>query len=139
MSFKQFENYLSDSEKYKFTSGDYGPGVSWREWFYQSVIWVMINYIVKFFMLLILFMNLEFFSFLSSWILAPFEISARFEIVYIMVLMPTFLNGLAFWMTDTYLKEQQTNQDEIDKDNSENSLFKNSKNTEKSLRRLMTT
>ena len=42
-------------------------------------------------------------------------------------------------MTDTYLKEQQTNQDEIDKDNSENSLFKNSKSTEKRLKRLMTT
>jgi len=131
MTFKQIEIYLSDSNKYKFVSGDYGPNDSWKSWMYQCIIWLLTNYLVKFFLLLVLFMNVEFFSFLSSWVLGPFQINPRVELVYVMVLLPTLLNGFAFWLTDSYLKREETS----GKSSETDSFFKNS---EKKLRRMMT-
>lgn len=132
MAFKQFESYFSNSEKYKFVSGEYYRGNSCGEWFYQTVIWFVITNMVKCFMVLLLFMNLEFFSFFSSWILAPFLINPRIELIYVMILAPVLLNGWAFWMTDSYLKKEEGAKDEDD-----NEIL--IANTEKRLRRMMTT
>jgi len=52
-----------------------------------------------------MFMNIELIlQFLSSWILAPFEISLKFKITFMVVFLPTILKAFAFWMTDSYLK-----------------------------------
>ena len=132
MVFKHLEIYLSDSKKYRFTSGEYGSDVLWSKWLYQCVIWLGIIYLVKIFLLLILFMNIEFFSFLSSWVLAPFQISPKIELVYVMVFSPTFLNAFAFWMTDSYLKKEDSEKEDSDS----NGLIKSSE--EKRLKKLMT-
>lgn len=133
MIFKQIEIFSYDFEKLYFVSGDYGTENPWKNWLYQTFLWMSMTGIIKIFLFIILYLNIEFFSFLTNWILIPFEISPKIELMYIMVFVPSILNGLSFWVTDLYLKNLREN---IEEERDSETLIRNK---ESKLRKLMTT
>lgn len=134
MAFKQIEILLSDSPKYRFQSGKYSKEGYFWSWCYQCSIWLLVNLTVKIFIILILFFNVEFFSFFTSWVLAPFQISPRAELVYIMIVFPAVLNGISFWITDNYLQMEESKESSEDLD----CLVRESRCTEKRLHKMFT-
>lgn len=130
MIFKQIEVFCSDFEEIRFVSGEYGKENVGKNWLLQTILWSSLTILVKLFLFLVVFMNFEFFSFLTNWVLAPFQINPHIELFYIMVFLPCVLNAIAFWVTDSYLQKEKICED------SEN-LIK--KSPESRLRKLMTT
>ena len=104
---KECEKIVSKYEKFIFKCGDYGSKACWKIWAYQTLIWLIINVVVKSVILILLVVNSDFFAFLAEFLLIPFESHPKIELFFIMALMPFLLNSFAFWITDTYLKEER--------------------------------
>lgn len=129
ISLKECEKLAMNYERFAFKCGDYGSKASWKIWAYQTLIWLIINLVVKCAILTLLVVNSEFFVFLAEFLLIPFENYPKMELFFIMVLMPFLLNSFAFWMTDAYLKKQSNEKkynckkEEAEPDEQETTLF----------------
>lgn len=135
MIFKQIEFFCSDFDEIRFTCGQYSKENTGKNWLFQTFMWSCLTIIVKMFLFSIVFMNFEFFSFLTNWVLAPFQINPHIELFYIMVFLPTVFNAIAFWVTDNYLQKENS----ISFENCEDSDNLIKKSPGSRLRKLMTT
>jgi hypothetical protein len=91
-----------------FRFGDYGDPPQLTIFFVQLVVWLLIVTSVK---LLILTTLLNFLLPINSWINYIFtgiSDNAELELIVVMILVPTLLNSVQFWVTDTFLKKHFT-------------------------------
>lgn len=86
--------------------GDYGDPPQLCIWFPQLIVWMSIVVIAK---LITLYMLLQFLYPLNEIISVIFRIfhdKPQIELVLVMVVIPTIMNTIQFWVTDTFLKRK---------------------------------
>lgn len=89
-------------------SGVYFGENKWIHWRDQVGAWVAVLTLVK---IVILFFMWIFSSFLAFWgriLFKPFQANIRFELLFVMIFFPGFLNVIYFWVIDTYIKAEGT-------------------------------
>lgn len=86
--------------------GDYGDPPQLHYFVMQLVAWVSIVVTVKAIILSLMLHVLLPINGFIAYLFTAFEGHARLELVMVMVIIPTVLNTLAFWVTDTFLKRQ---------------------------------
>ena len=113
---QQILRYQSCSRVMKF--GDYGNPPELCIWIPQLTVWLIIVVMTKimtlYFMLQFIFPLNEFVAVLFS-ALPPHE--PEVELVLVMIIIPTIMNTIQFWITDTFLKlqqEEETGDSELD-------------------------
>lgn len=105
---RMFESFV---DKYPITCrmlrfGEYGDPPHLLYFFVQLIAWVSIVIVVKIIILsLMLNLLLPINGFLA-YIFSALESHADLELVMVMIVIPTILNTLAFWVTDTVLKKK---------------------------------
>ena len=55
-----------------------------------------------------MFLNREFLDLIAEILLSVFRNYPKAELVIVMIIVPTMLNGLQFWITDEYLKNKKS-------------------------------
>ncbi len=93
-----------------FKSGDYGsPGnIHWGKYFRQLFIWLFIVSVMKCTMVLIMIIGHIPLVAIASGILSPFDYSAEFKLIIVMVFTPLLMNTVQFWITDSFTKKKPT-------------------------------
>ncbi|KAK4465652.1 vacuolar membrane protein-domain-containing protein [Cladorrhinum samala] len=86
-------------------SGNYGnpPNAWW--WFKQSIIYFVGLMGMKI-CVLILFMALPWISEIGDWALGWTEGNEKLQIVFVMMLFPLIMNGMQYYIIDSYIKKQ---------------------------------
>ena len=73
-------------------------------WFNQVFVWMIIQTVAK----IIIYYFMVFFSYplavFGGIIFEPIQTNIRFELLFVMIVFPGFLNVLYFWIADHYLK-----------------------------------
>jgi hypothetical protein len=88
--------------------GDYGTPPQLLIWFPQLVVWMIIVVIAK---ILTMFLLFQF--------LAPLDVIISNVFSILMVIIPTIMNTVQFWVTDTFLKrkmEEEVRDSELDEE-----------------------
>lgn len=86
--------------------GDYGNPPQLCIWFPQLIVWMCIVVLAKFFTLYMLFQFIYPLNDLISVLFSVFHDKPEIELVLVMVIIPTIMNTIQFWVTDTFLKRQ---------------------------------
>lgn len=86
--------------------GEYGDPPQLSIWFPQLMVWLGIVVVAKVITLLLLFQFLAPLDVLISAIFAIFHGHPELELVTVMIVIPTIMNIMQFWVTDTFLKRQ---------------------------------
>jgi len=80
-----------------------GPGGLFH-WFNQVLVWIIIQSIAK----VIIYYTMVFFAeplaFFGGILFEPFQVNIRFELLFVMIFFPGFLNVIYFWIADHFLK-----------------------------------
>ncbi|CAJ1957274.1 unnamed protein product [Cylindrotheca closterium] len=80
-----------------------GPG-GLIHWFNQVLVWIIIQSIAK----VIIYYTMVFFAeplaFFGGILFEPFQVNIRFELLFVMIFFPGFLNVIYFWIADHFLK-----------------------------------
>jgi hypothetical protein len=84
--------------------GEYGNPPQLNVWFKQLFVWLTIVVIAKVVTLYLLYQLIVPLNEILSDIFAVFHDKPELELVLVMIIIPTILNTLQFWVTDTYLK-----------------------------------
>lgn len=96
------------AEKYNITSilhtGVYHGKDAWKHWLHQSIAWVFILTVVKILIYYFMVIFSDALAFFGSILFAPLQINIRFELLFVMIFFPGFLNVIYFWIADSYLK-----------------------------------
>mmetsp|Transcript_15268 Transcript_15268/g.25409 ORF Transcript_15268/g.25409 Transcript_15268/m.25409 type:complete len:286 (-) Transcript_15268:110-967(-) len=117
-------------------SGVYIGNTAMLHWAHQVVAWLLILTIVKIVMYLFMWIASEPLAWIGSILFAPLQANKRFELLFVMILFPGFLNIIYFWIADHYLKagsehtsahEQEIETTEITTDKEESLLTDNDK------------
>ena len=91
-------------------SGVYtGPNGIWH-WVSQCIAWLVIQTIVKVIIYLFMWLCSAPLAWLGSVLFAPIQFNIRFELVFVMILFPGFLNVIYFWIADSFLKANRNDQ-----------------------------
>ncbi|KAK3995470.1 vacuolar membrane protein-domain-containing protein [Cladorrhinum sp. PSN332] len=94
-------------------SGNYGnpPNAWW--WFKQSIIYFVGLMGMKI-CVLVLFMTLPWLPKIGDWALGWTEGNEKLQIVFVMMLFPLIMNGLQYYIIDSYIKKQIGSGDDAD-------------------------
>lgn len=80
-----------------------GPGGLFH-WFNQVLVWIIIQTLAK----VVIYYTMVFFAeplaFFGSILFEPFQVNIRFELLFVMIFFPGFLNVIYFWIADHFLK-----------------------------------
>jgi len=85
-------------------SGVYFGPEKWTHWRDQVIAWVAVLTVVK---LVLLYFMWIFSAFLAFWgriLFKPMQSNIRFELIFVMIVFPGFLNVIYFWVIDSYIK-----------------------------------
>lgn len=75
-----------------------------KTWIHQLIAWVVILSVVKIILCFVMWMFSPILAYIGQIIFAPFQTNIRFELLFIMILLPAVLNLFYFWIADSYLK-----------------------------------
>lgn len=101
-----FEQCLAGVPCLAFRSGEYGDPPRWGSYMYQMTIWLGIVVSMKICMIgIMIFFRLPLLLF-GEFLLEPFTLYPKLELLFVMVLAPVVLNSLMFWVTDSFLKRK---------------------------------
>lgn len=101
-----FEQLVSGVPCLTFQSGDYGDPPRWTSWMYQVAVWLVIVVSMKICMIgIMIFFRLPLLLF-GEFLLQPFTLYPKLELLFVMVLAPVVLNSLMFWVTDSFLRRK---------------------------------
>lgn len=96
------------AEKYNLTSiqhtGVYTGDTACKHWTHQTACWMIILTIVKIIIYYFMVIFSDMLAFFGSILFAPLQINIRFELLFVMIFFPGFLNVIYFWIADSYLK-----------------------------------
>jgi hypothetical protein len=99
--------------------GDYGTPPQLLIWFPQLVVWMIIVVIAKILTMFLLFQFLAPLDVIISTVFRIFTGYPELELVTVMVIIPTIMNTVQFWVTDTFLKrkmEEEVRDSELDEE-----------------------
>jgi hypothetical protein len=85
-------------------SGVYAGKDGVWHWFWQCLAWLFILTIVKVFIYLFMWVCSEPLAWFGGVLFAPFQGYKHFELLFVMIFFPGFLNVIYFWIADSYLK-----------------------------------
>ena len=93
---------------------------------HQVLAWILIQSIVKAIVYYFMVFASEPLAFVGSILFAPFQVNIRFELLFVMIFFPGFLNVIYFWIADSYLQAKSTDSGahEVDPDEVENAAAK---------------
>lgn len=80
-----------------------GPN-AFKTWVHQLTSWVAILSVVKLLLCFIMWLFSPILALVGQIVFAPFQSNIRFELLFIMILLPAILNLFYFWIADSYLK-----------------------------------
>jgi hypothetical protein len=107
---KIIEKISSDNGWTKVISGNYSEDtdeeIDLGAWSLQLMIWVSIVSITKWFLLVVIIYFNSFFTQVGKKLLEPFSEDPKFELVFVMILVPAVMNILQFWVQDNFLKQR---------------------------------
>lgn len=84
--------------------GNYGNPPSWIRFLPQLMIWLSIVMIAKVFTLLLIYQFIAPINNVMQSVFSVLESKPNLELVMVMIVIPTILNTLSFWVVDTFLK-----------------------------------
>lgn len=99
--------------------GEYGNPPQLCICFPQLVVWMVIVIVAKIFTMLLLFQFLVPLDILISALFRIFDGHPELELVAVMIIIPTIMNTMQFWVTDTFLKrraEEDVHDTELDEE-----------------------
>lgn len=73
-------------------------------WIHQAVAWLMILTIGKVIIYYFMIWTADPLSYFGGLLFKPFQENIRFELLFVMIFFPGFLNVIYFWIADHYLK-----------------------------------
>lgn len=85
-------------------NGVYNGPEACYHWTMQTFAWVIILTVVKILIYGFMVLFSEVLAVFGSIIFAPLQINIRFELLFVMIFFPGFLNVIYFWIADSYLK-----------------------------------
>ena len=101
------------AEKYNWESllntGVYHGEHACKHWTAQTISWVVILTVVKIMIYYFMLIFKDVLAFFGSIMFAPLQINIRFELLFVMIFFPGFLNVIYFWIADSYLKASDDN------------------------------
>lgn len=90
-------------------TGVYHGANALRDWTAQTFSWVFILTVVKIGIYYFMLIFKDILAFFGSIMFAPLQINIRFELLFVMIFFPGFLNVIYFWVADNYLKASDDN------------------------------
>ncbi|GKY99755.1 hypothetical protein MPSEU_000929400 [Mayamaea pseudoterrestris] len=90
-------------------SGVYTGPNGLMHWVSQCFAWLLIQTIVKMIIYLFMWLFSDQLAWLGAILFAPIQFNIRFELVFVMILFPGFLNVIYFWIADSFLKAKPSN------------------------------
>ncbi|CAJ2502016.1 Uu.00g048690.m01.CDS01 [Anthostomella pinea] len=93
-------------------SGNYGNPPKWWWWLKQSVIYFCGLFGMKI-CVLIIFLILPWISRVGDWALRWTEGNERLQIVFVMMLFPLIMNGLQYYIIDSFIKMKDTDHERL--------------------------
>lgn len=107
---KIIEKVSRDNGWSKAISGNYSEDtdeeIDLGAWSLQLMIWVSIVAFVKWLLLIAIIYFHLFFTEIGKRMLEPFADDPRLELVFVMIIVPTVMNILQFWVQDNFLKQK---------------------------------
>ena len=91
--------YSIDSKEFSDSTIDYSI------WFSQMGIWCLISSLAKFINYIILNSATDFFRKFGTGILQSMQEHPKFELVFVMIIVPLITSVIQYWITDNFLKE----------------------------------
>ena len=96
------------AERYNWTTilntGVYSGPKACQHWTHQTFAWLVILTVVKILIYGFMVIFSDMLAIFGSIMFAPLEINIRFELLFVMIFFPGFLNVIYFWIADSYLK-----------------------------------
>jgi hypothetical protein len=84
--------------------GDYGDQPSIKSWVPQLIVWIFIVVLGKIIILVVLKHFIVPLNIMIGFLFLVFRDKPQLELVMVMIIIPTILNTVIFWVTDTFLK-----------------------------------
>lgn len=75
-----------------------------KHWTHQLVAWMIILTLTKFIMVFIIWAFYPLLARIGDFLFRPLQENIRFELLFVMIIFPGFLNFFYFWIADQYLK-----------------------------------
>jgi STIMATE family len=85
-------------------TGVYVGEDAWSHWMLQCLSWLFILTIVKFIIYIFMWSCSTWLAIFGGLIFKPLQGNIRFELLFVMIFFPGFLNVIYFWIADSYLK-----------------------------------
>uniref|UniRef100_A0A7S2S509 Uncharacterized protein n=1 Tax=Eucampia antarctica TaxID=49252 RepID=A0A7S2S509_9STRA len=79
---------------------------AFKTWAHQLLAWIVILSIVKTVLCFLLWVFSPILAIMGGIIFAPLQSNIRFELLFIMIILPAILNMFYFWIADSYLKAE---------------------------------
>ena len=119
--------------KYAFESGNYyiDGNFSIHEYLYQIFIWLFIVFFSKAIILALMLIFFEEYKSFGIFLLQNFKGKPKLKLLFVMIVIPMFLNTLQFWITDNFIK-RNTVQDCTKQPQKQERLESHEKNIEES-------
>ena len=73
-------------------------------WVNQMIAWIVILTVTKVVVCVFMWLTSEWLAIAGAWLFEPFQENIRFELLFVMIFFPGFMNIIYFWITDSYLK-----------------------------------
>jgi len=90
----------------KFESGHYEDGHKIRSWLYQIFLWILAVYIGKVIVLCFFVLWQDQLASFTNMLFYPLDSQPQLKLVVVMIIIPTLLNSLQFWIQDNFLKNK---------------------------------
>ena len=85
-------------------SGVYVGNEGLTTWYHQLTAWLVILTVVKIILFFLMWVFSGFLAFWAGILFKPLQSNIKFELMFVMIFFPGFLNVIWFWITDHYLK-----------------------------------
>jgi hypothetical protein len=83
-------------------------------WMHQMVAWIIILTLVKVVICVFMWITAAPLAWIGAILFEPLQSNIRFELLFVMIFFPGFLNIIYFWITDSYLKSKKHHTDAHD-------------------------
>lgn len=91
--------------------GEYGTPPQLCVWFPQLIVWMTIITVAKICTLYIVYQFIAPLNVILSYVFDVFNGQPELELIVVMIIIPTILNTVQFWITDTFLMKQPAQQE----------------------------
>lgn len=124
LMFLKILDYLANTKNWESlkNSGVYYGPQKWIHWRDQVLAWIAVMTLVKIVILFFMWIFSEFLAFWGRILFNPLQGNIRFELLFVMIIFPGFLNVIYFWIIDSYIKAQDTHAHAHESDSEEEQM-----------------